>query len=37
MSLNWIEKEKKYYMFTVRRQPVVIDKAAGVHVWDVEG
>ena len=37
MSINWIEKEKKYYMFTVRRQPVVIDKAAGVHVWDVEG
>ena len=37
MSINWIEKEKKYYMFTVRRQPVVIAKAAGVHVWDVEG
>jgi len=37
MSINWIEKEKKYYMFTVRRQPIVIDKAAGVHVWDVEG
>ena len=37
MSINWIEKEKKYYMFTVRRQPVVIDKGVGVHVWDVEG
>jgi predicted acetylornithine/succinylornithine family transaminase len=37
MSSKWIEVEKKYYMFTVRRQPVVIARGAGTRVWDVDG
>ena len=36
-SSDWMELEKKYYMFTVRRQPVVIEKGDGSWVWDVEG
>ena len=34
---HWIELEKRYYMQTVRRQPVVIAKGEGTRVWDVEG
>ena len=37
MTTNWTEKESKYYMFVVRRQPVVIVKGDGTKVWDVDG
>ena len=37
MTTNWTEVESKYYMFVVRRQPVVIVKGDGTKVWDVEG
>ena len=37
MSSHWIDMEKQYYMFTVRRQPVVIVKGEGTRVWDVDG
>ena len=37
MSPNWIDIEKRYYMFTVRRQPVVIARGHGTRVWDVDG
>ena len=36
MSTNWIAMEKQYYMFTVRRQPVVIARGEGTRVWDVD-
>ena len=34
---DWVEMEKQYYMFTVRRQPVVIQRGEGTRVWDVDG
>ena len=34
---EWIELEKRYYMFTVSRQPVVIVRGEGTRVWDVSG
>ena len=34
---DWMDLEKKYYMFTVRRQPVVIHRGEGTVVWDVDG
>ena len=34
---DWIEMEKQYYMFTVRRQPVVLVRGEGTRVWDVNG
>ena len=34
---DWVEMEKQYYMFTVRRQPVVIVRGEGTRVWDVDG
>jgi len=37
VSTNWMELEKKYYMFTVRRQPIVIERGKGTRVWDVNG
>ena len=37
MSNKWMEIEKKYYMFTVRRQPVVIERGHGTRVWDADG
>ena len=36
-ATDWMEMEKRYYMFTVRRQPVVIVKGEGTRVWDVDG
>ena len=36
-SAEWMDLEKRYYMFTVRRQPVVIARGEGTRVWDVEG
>ncbi len=37
MTTNWTEVESKYYMFVVRRQPVVIVRGDGTKVWDVDG
>lgn len=37
MPTNWTEIESKYYMFVVKRQPVVIAKGEGTKVWDVDG
>ena len=34
---TWREKEAKYYMQTVRRQPVVIVRGQGARVWDEDG
>ena len=34
---DWMELEKRYYMFTVRRQPVVIVRGEGTKVWDADG
>ena len=37
MATDWKQKEKKYYMFCVRRQPIVIVRGDGSRVWDDEG
>ena len=37
MTTDWKALESKYYMFVVRRQPVVIVKGQGTKVWDVDG
>ncbi len=34
---QYIETEKQYYMGTVRRQPVVIERGQGTRVWDTDG
>ena len=34
-EIDWVEMEKRYYMYTVRRQPVVIVRGEGTRVWDV--
>jgi acetylornithine/N-succinyldiaminopimelate aminotransferase len=34
---KYIEIEKQYYMGTVRRQPVVIERGQGTRVWDTDG
>ena len=36
-SAQWMELEKKYYMFVVRRQPVVLVRGKGTRVWDADG
>ena len=36
-SGQWMDLEKQYYMFTVRRQPVVLARGQGTKVWDVDG
>jgi len=36
-SEQWKELESKYYMFLVRRQPMVLERGEGARVWDVEG
>tara|TARA_B110000196_G_scaffold311089_1_gene314629 strand:+ start:1119 stop:2309 length:1191 start_codon:yes stop_codon:yes gene_type:complete len=36
-SSDWIEREKKYYAQTVRRQPVVLVKGEGTRAWDADG
>ena len=36
MTTEWMDKESKYYMFVVRRQPVVSARGEGTRVWDVE-
>ena len=37
MATDWKAIESKYYMFTVRRQPIVIVRGAGTRVWDDAG
>ena len=37
MTTDWREQESRYYMQLVNRQPVVIERGAGVRVWDVDG
>ena len=37
MSTDWKALESKYYMFCVRRQPIVIVRGQGTTVWDDEG
>ena len=37
MTTDWKALESKYYMFLVRRQPVVIERGEGTRVWDVDG
>lgn len=34
MKSEWINKENKYYMQTVRRQPIVLVKGEGTRAWD---
>ncbi|MDP6454665.1 MAG: aspartate aminotransferase family protein [SAR202 cluster bacterium] len=36
MTTEWMDKESQYYMFVVRRQPVVIARGEGTRVWDVD-
>ena len=37
MSTDWICLESQYYAQTVKRQPLVLVKGQGTHVWDVDG
>ncbi len=37
MATDWKAIERKYYMFCVRRQPIVIVRGEGTKVWDDEG
>ena len=37
MATDWKALESQYYMFLVRRQPVVIVRGEGTRVWDDEG
>ena len=37
MTTDWKALESQYYMFVVRRQPVVIERGEGTRVWDVDG
>ena len=37
MSTDWKSKESQYYMFLVRRQPMVIERGEGTRVWDTDG
>ena len=37
MTTDWRELESKYYMFLVRRQPMVIVRGEGTRVWDDTG
>lgn len=36
-SAQWMDLESQYYMFVVRRHPVVIERGEGTRVWDVDG
>ena len=37
MATDWKAIEEKYYMFCVRRQPIVIVRGEGTRVWDDTG
>lgn len=34
---SYIERDKKSYLQTFKRYPLVLEKGQGAHVWDVEG
>jgi acetylornithine aminotransferase/acetylornithine/N-succinyldiaminopimelate aminotransferase len=34
---HWMDLEQKYYQSTFKRQPIVIMRGEGTHVWDAEG
>ena len=34
---HWVDLEKQYYMYTTRRQPIVLTRGQGTLAWDVEG
>jgi acetylornithine/N-succinyldiaminopimelate aminotransferase len=34
---HWIELEKKHYMQTGKRLPVVIERGEGTRLWDIDG
>ena len=34
---QWQDLESKYYMFLVRRQPMVLERGEGARAWDVDG
>ena len=34
---QWKDIESKYYMFLVRRQPMVLERGDGARVWEVDG
>ncbi|MCH2380823.1 MAG: aminotransferase class III-fold pyridoxal phosphate-dependent enzyme, partial [Nitrososphaerales archaeon] len=36
-EINWKQIEEDYYMFCVRRQPMVIVRGKGSRVWDQNG
>ena len=36
-EINWKQIEQDYYMFCVRRQPMVIVRGKGSRVWDQNG
>jgi predicted acetylornithine/succinylornithine family transaminase len=37
VTTDWKEAESKYYMFCVRRQPIVLVRGEGTRVWDDQG
>ena len=37
MATDWKEVESKYYMYCVRRQPIVLVRGEGTRVWDDAG
>ena len=37
MTTDWKEVESKYYMFCVRRQPIVLVRGGGTRGWDDQG
>jgi len=37
VATDWKAIESEYYMFTVKRQPIVIVRGEGTTVWDDEG
>ena len=34
---DWVELEKKYFLQTGKRLPVIITRGEGTHVWDING
>ena len=37
MTTDWKAMESQYYMFLVRRQPMVLERGEGTKVWDTDG
>ncbi len=36
-SADWMAQESEYYVHTFNRQPIVVERGAGLRVWDVDG